>query len=216
MSFDAPSSPHDAIVKATFGEPALARGELELLLPSTVRAHLDLATLDVRPGSFIDPELRATHSDLLYAVRTRDGGAGLVYVLFEHQSSPDAWMPLRLLRYVTRVWEQWLKEHPGGKFPIVLPVLLNQAEGGWRAAPELASMLDASPELLEATRAFVPHFQFVLDDLAALSPAAVSSQPLAALPRLVQLAMWASRRIVSPWASGRAKSRPEVDGSALI
>ena len=24
------------------------------------------------------------------------------------------------------------------------------------------------------------------------------------------------RRIVSPWASGRARSRPEVDGSALI
>jgi hypothetical protein len=60
-------------------------------------------------------------------------------------------------------------------------------------APELASMLDASAELLEATRPFVPHFRFVLDDLAALSPAAVSSRSIAALPRLVQLAMWASR-----------------------
>jgi hypothetical protein len=54
--------------------------------------------------------------------------------------------------------ERWLNEHPGAKLPIVLPVLLNQAEGGWKAAPELAGMLDASPELLEATRRFVPHF----------------------------------------------------------
>jgi hypothetical protein len=115
------------------------------------------------------------------------------YVLFEHQSSPDGTMPFRLLRYVVRVWERYLHDNPGAKLPIVLPVLLHQGDGAWKAAPELASMLGASPELLEAVRSFVPHFRFLLDDLAALSLAGVSARPLAALPRLVQLAMWASR-----------------------
>ena len=59
-------------------------------------ALLDFATLAVYPGSFVDEELQHTHSDLLYAVRTRTGEGGLVYVLFEHQSSPDATMPFRL------------------------------------------------------------------------------------------------------------------------
>ena len=56
--------------------------------------------------------------------------------------------------------------------PIVLPVLLHQGDGVWKAPPELASMLDASPELLEAVRPFQPHFRFLLDDLSALSAAA--------------------------------------------
>jgi predicted transposase/invertase (TIGR01784 family) len=187
------SSPHDAIFKATFGQVDLARSELELVLPPEVRAHLDLATLEVRPGSFVDPELQQVHSDLLYAVRTRTGEEGFVFVLFEHQSSHDGTMAFRLLRYVVRIWERFLNEHPGAKLPIVIPVLLHQGDGAWKAAPELAPMLDASAELLEATRPFVPHFRFVLDDLAALSAAAVASRSLAALPRLVQLAMWASR-----------------------
>ena len=158
-----------------------------------MRAQLDLATLEVRPGSFVDPELQQTHSDLLYAVRTRTGEEGFVFVLFEHQSSPDPTMAYRILKYVIAVWDRFLTDHPGAKLPLVIPVLLHHGDGAWKAAPELASMLDGTPELIEATRPFVPHFRYVLDDLAALSPATLSSRSLAALPRLVQLAMWASR-----------------------
>jgi predicted transposase YdaD len=187
------SSPHDAIFKASFGQPDIARSELELVLPAGVRRHLDLATITVCPGSFVDEELQHTHSDLLYAVRTTTGGEALVYVLFEHQSSFDAAMPFRLLRYVVRVWERWLRDHPGGRLPVVLPVLLHHGDGHWRAEPDLASMIDSGPELLDAARPFVPHFRFVLDDLSALSPAVLASRALDALPRLVQLGLWAAR-----------------------
>ncbi len=189
----AAASPHDALFKATFGQSDIARSELELVLPPQIRVQLDLSTLVVCPGSFVDEELQHTHSDLLYAVRTRDGGHGLVYVLFEHQSSPDRAMPFRLLRYMVRIWERWLCDHPGATLPIVLPVLLHHGDGAWSAAPDFASMLDASPELLEASRPFQPHFRFVLDDLAPLTPEVLSSRALGALPRLVQLALWASR-----------------------
>jgi predicted transposase/invertase (TIGR01784 family) len=188
------TSPHDALFKSAFGQPDIARSELELLLPPEVRAHLDLATLEVVPGSFVDDELRHAHTDLLYTVRTTSGREALAYVLFEHQSTFDAVMPLRLLRYVVRVWERWLRDHPArSTLPIVLPVLLHHGVTGWQAAPELAAMLDASPELLEASRPFVPHFRFLLDDLATLSLDALSSRTLQALTRLVQLAFWSSR-----------------------
>ena len=188
------TSPHDALFKATFGQADLAQSELELLLPPDVRRHLDLTSLVVHPGSFVDEELQHTHSDLLYAVRTPAGDAGLVYVLFEHQSSPDPTMPFRLLRYVVRVWERWLRDHPGAKtLPIVLPVLLHHGDSAWRAAPELSSMLDAGPELLDACRPYLPLFRFILDDVAALSPENLATRALGALPRLVQLALWASR-----------------------
>ena len=188
------TSPHDALFKAAFGQTDIARSELELLLPAEVSAHLDLGTLEVTPGSFVDDELRHAHTDLLYAIRTKTGREALVYVLFEHQSTFDARMPLRLLRYVVRIWERWLRDHPpANTLPIVLPVLLHHGPTGWLAAPELAAMLDASPELVDATRPFLPHFRFLIDDLAALSLDALSARTVHAFARLVQIAFWSSR-----------------------
>jgi len=195
------TSPHDAIFKSAFSQPDVARSELNLLLPKEVATHLDFATLEVRPGSFVDEDLRNAHTDLLYAVRTTTGRDAFVYVLFEHQSSFDATMPFRLLRYVVRVWDTWLRDHPAtSTLPLVLPVLLHHGATRWRAEPELASMLDGDPELLDATRSFVPHFRFMLDDLEALSVDALASRVLSALARLVQLGLWSSRSL------GRLKS----------
>jgi predicted transposase/invertase (TIGR01784 family) len=188
------SSPHDALFKQTFGQVDIAQSELALVLPADVRTHLDLSTLEVRPGSFVDEALQQVHSDLLYAVRTAGGGEALVYVVFEHQSAVDPTMAFRLLRYMVRVWDRWLREHPDAKrLPVVLPVLLSHAEGGWRAAPDFASMLDVEPALLEAVRPFQPMFRFMLDDLSALSLEELAARALHALGRLVQLALWSSR-----------------------
>jgi hypothetical protein len=182
------------LFRATFSHPDLARSELELLLPPEVRAHLDLGTLALRDGSSIDEAFSQSHTDLLFSVATKSGSAALIYVLLEHQSTFDAAMPFRLLRYMVRIWDRCLQEQGGAiKLPLILPVVLHHGNVRWRAAPELASMLEATPQLLEATRPFVPHYRFVLDDLAALDPAALSSRALSALPRLVQLALWASR-----------------------
>jgi predicted transposase YdaD len=187
---------HDALFKAAFGRADIARGELAHVLPPEVAAHLDLATLAVAPGSFVDEELRHTHSDLLYAVRTRDDRAALVYVLFEHQSTVDRHMPFRFLRYMVRIWERWLRDHPvPTPLPLILPVLLHHGDDRWQAAPELSTMLDASPALLEATRPFQPHFRIVLDDLSALSLEELASRVVGSLTRLVRLALWSSRSL---------------------
>jgi predicted transposase/invertase (TIGR01784 family) len=188
-----PTPPHDALFKTAFGQPELARSELELLLPDALLEYLDLATLVVRPGSFVDDELRHAHTDLLYVVRTHGGATALVYVLMEHQSTFDARMPLRLLRYMVRVWEAWEREHAGAKLPIVIPVVLCHDPGGWRAAPAFASMLDASSELLAAVGPFQPLFRFVLDDLGSLPLEILASRELHALALLVELAFWAAR-----------------------
>ena len=73
--------------------------------------------------------------------------------------------------------------------------MLHHDLGGWRAAPELASILDASPELLAAVGPFQPLFRFMLDDLAPLSLEALASRKLHALALLVELAFWASRSL---------------------
>jgi predicted transposase YdaD len=192
----APAAPHDALFKASFAQPDIARDELELVLPPEVRAHLDLATLVECSGSFIDPALQHSQADLLLSLRTVHGGEALVYVLFEHQSSFDPTMPFRLLRYMVRIWEDWQKRHPAAAtLPLILPLVMHHGDTAWSAAPELASMLDANQGLVDASRAFVPHFRFILDDLAALSVETLASRAISSVPRLVQLALWASRSL---------------------
>ena len=190
------TSPHDASFKPAFGQPEIAQRELESLLPAELREQLDWASLEVAPGSFVDDDLRATHSDLLYAMRTTAGNPVRLYFLFEHQSTFDGLMPLRLLRYMVRVWERYVREHPNATLvPLVVPVVLHHGRDGWRASTHFDAMFDATPELLDAVHPFVPTFRFLLDDIGQLSLDALAARTLSALTRLVQLAFWSSRSL---------------------
>ena len=76
-------------------------------------------TLTLRSGTFIDEELRASQSDLLFHVTHAGSGQPVsMYVLLEHQSSPDHWLRLRLLRNFAE--SDWLR----------LRLLRNFAESG--------------------------------------------------------------------------------------
>jgi hypothetical protein len=66
-----------------------------------------------------------------------------------------------------RIWDQWLAEHPGARvLPIILPVVLSHAGGGWSRAVSLHELLSGRPDFLRAVAPHVPGFSFVLDDLA--------------------------------------------------
>ena len=60
--------------------------------------------------SFISDELRTQESDMVFSVPFRLPGEPpqevIVYILIEHQSSPEALMRLRLLIYMVRLWEE--------------------------------------------------------------------------------------------------------------
>jgi hypothetical protein len=98
------TAPHDALFKAVFSQAELAAEELRCVLPPELVAQMDLTSLTLEAGSFVDEELREQHTDLLYSVQLA-GRPARVYVLFEHQSKGEWWMALRLLRYMLRIWE---------------------------------------------------------------------------------------------------------------
>ena len=93
-------NPHDSLVQTVFSDLENAAGELRSVLPAAVVDKLNWTTLKLEPGTFVDPELRDRHTDLLYSVelkgspspkpgRGKRGSARRVflYVLLEHQSS---------------------------------------------------------------------------------------------------------------------------------
>ena len=61
--------PHDAFFTAYFSRPAAFAQLLEFTLPAEVYSMLDLSTLSIDTGSYIDEHLRRHFSDLAATVR---------------------------------------------------------------------------------------------------------------------------------------------------
>lgn len=92
------STPHDAVFKQFLTQADTARDFLAIHLPPALRQRCDLDTLQLESASFIEESLRAWYSDVLWSLKTASG-EGYIYVVIEHQSSPDAQMAFRLMRY---------------------------------------------------------------------------------------------------------------------
>ena len=131
------TTPHDSLVRAVFGQVEHAAGLLRCVLPDRVAERIDWSCLAAESGTMVDPQLRQQHSDLLFRTRLA-GREAFVYLLFEHQSSPDRHLPFRLLRYEVRIWERWIERNTGRPLPAILPVVLYHGRARWPHSAELA------------------------------------------------------------------------------
>jgi predicted transposase/invertase (TIGR01784 family) len=117
---------HDAVFRQYLSQPDVARDFMMLHLPPALKAICQLDSLKLESGSFIDDDLRAYYSDVLYSLKSV-GGHGVIYILIEHQSSPDRHMAFRLLRYAIAVMKRHLDL--GHKtLPLVVPILFYQGK----------------------------------------------------------------------------------------
>ena len=93
--------PHDRLFRKVFSEPAEAAGLLRAHVPQWLADTLDWSSLTLMPDSYVDDDLQASESDLLYAVEQRPGAA----------EPGDARRSLRLYgrRWRRRCssWESW-------------------------------------------------------------------------------------------------------------
>ena len=183
--------PHDRLFRAVFSDVSEAAGLLQNALPDAIRHSFDWTTLSRREGTFIDEELRQSEADLLYQIEHLETGEPMsVYVLLEHQSSPERLMRLRLLRYCCRIWEADLRNDPErhGLRPIV-PVVFYQGARGWTYSTEFA---DLFPEAVRAWP-WVPRFAHVLLDQTVLGPEAVVGGVRGRIARLLLMAAFGQK-----------------------
>lgn len=144
MSEETIHNPHDKLFKESFSRRDMAVDFFQNYLPAEIHCRLDWETLRLEPGSFTDEALRGSESDLLYTVQI-DNHPALLYCLFEHQSSPDAWMQLRLLRYILGIWDQFRKQNSKAtKLPPILPIVLYQGGDAWTCDASLSSPTSAT------------------------------------------------------------------------
>ena len=184
-----PNTPHDALFHAVFSRIENAAGELRAVLPPAITSRLDWHSLRLADGHYVDEEFAKSESDLVFAVQAQ-GQPALLYVLFEHQSTSDRWMPLRLLRYMIRIWDRWLKDHLDAKaIPVIVPVVLAHADGGWRAPVSMHELYALPDDLMSSVASCVPQFRFVLDDLSERSDEELMTRTSQALGIMALLLM---------------------------
>jgi len=165
---DLSAHPNDAFFKTIFSEPQHAIAFFKNHLPSDIAKRIDWPSLAVLPTSFVQSSLRQIHSDLLFSV-TIEGHPTLLYLLFEHQSTVDPTMPLRLFGYIGEILTQHHKAH-GLPLPPVLPFVFHQGPDAWNISTAFEDLFALPPDVSVQLLPFLPKFQYALLDLSRYQP----------------------------------------------
>lgn len=169
------SNPHDRFFKEVWSRKDIGRDFLRRYLPKEVVALLDLKSLTLVKGSFVDPQLREYHSDLLYRLRLKTGEPVLAHVLLEHKRDAKRATPLQLLGYLVRIWQDMVEQgQAGGRLPPIIPIVVYHGDTPWPYGQTLHSALPF-PILLAR---YQPDFEYVLCDLSRLDAADIQGNAL--------------------------------------
>ena len=154
-------NPHDKFFKELLSHKDGARDFFIHYLPREILKLLDLKGIEIVKESFIEKELKEYFSDLLYKVSLSESPAYL-YMLFEHKSYPDRLTALQLIEYMVKIWRLHLKQNPGKKLPLIIPLVVYHGAEPWRLGTRLTDLLLGPTEALAN---YIPDFQFLLYDL---------------------------------------------------
>ena len=162
------SQPNDAYFKQVFSHLPRATLFFQTHLDPALVAQIDWPSLQLEPTSFVKQSLQQSHSDLLFSAQM--GGRELkLYLLFEHQTSVDVEMPLRLLSYVLEIL---LAQHKATGLPLppVLPFVLHQGPDRWTTSTCFEDMFALPESLASVLLPYLPKFQHLLLDLTQSDP----------------------------------------------
>ena len=167
--YDLASQPHDAFVKDFFSDVEQATKFFKGHLPEPVVALAQWESLTLVPGSFVKHSLQQAHSDLLFSLKTTGDRELLLYVLFEHQTSIDPAMPLRLLAYIVEILQKHQRQF-GLPLPPVIGFVLNQGPDRWTVSQRFEDMFQMTESEAAVFSDYVPKFRHALLDLTQFDP----------------------------------------------
>ena len=232
------SQPHDKYFYSVFSNEQDAASLLRTCVPRPLANTLKWSTLTRRSGRFVADDWRGREADLLFSVQ-REGTETpvLVYVLLEHQSTPDQWLRLRCsatayrggssgsgsmrVRSGCRCWCRWHsrslsdttapRERLGWAKSGAEATVFGRYQGAqrWRYQREFADLVsDAAPEWR-----WVPRFEHLLIDQTEMAAESVTG---AVAARLLQIARGRVHRLRPPqqprWTNPPRRGRPANRG----
>lgn len=115
-------SPHDRYFRSMMCDPQVNREFFEAHLPQEIKQSIDFDSIALQKESYIGDKLRLQTVDLLYTVNF-EGERGYIYLLLEHASTPNPWLPLRMLKYIIAIMEEHIAKTNAEELPFVYPMV---------------------------------------------------------------------------------------------
>ncbi|HJD66841.1 MAG TPA: Rpn family recombination-promoting nuclease/putative transposase [Rickettsia endosymbiont of Bembidion nr. Transversale] len=114
---------HDALIRKALENPIVAKEFFEMHLPKEIKSMFSDHTLKIEKESFVEANLKHSISDILFSAKFKDD-TGYLWILLEHQSTPDHFMAFRLFKYMMDIADRHLTLNPKSKhLPFVYPLV---------------------------------------------------------------------------------------------
>ena len=158
------ATPHDKFFKEMFSKKEVAESFIKNYFPQDLLKLFNTDDLEITKDSFVDEDLKEFFSDVVYRVKINDYDA-FIYCLFEHKSYPDKKVSFQLLKYMTKIWNLYLKQKNSGKLPVILPLLIYHGGKRYNIDKRFSSRFNIQAN----TEKFIPDFEYLLFDFSKYS-----------------------------------------------
>jgi predicted transposase/invertase (TIGR01784 family) len=135
---------HDQLFRKALENPIVAKEFFQAHLPKRIQAIVDTSTLKMEKDSFIEQNLKNSISDVLFSIKAGNSD-GYLYLLLEHQSTPDHFMAFRLLRYMVNICSRHLTLNKDTKhLPFVYPMIFFNGKKQYNVPRNIWDLFDNS------------------------------------------------------------------------
>ncbi len=154
---------HDTGYKLLFSHASVVADVLRGFVKEDWVREIDFDSLERVEGSYVTDDLRQRESDMLWKVRWQ-GRSLYVYILMEFQSKVEPFMAVRVMTYLGLLYQDLVKQKafaPSGKLPPVFLLVLYNGRRPWKAALDVADLIETVPGGLDSYR---PRLRYALLD----------------------------------------------------
>jgi len=158
------TNPHDQFFRESMKDSRVSRQFLKTHLPADLCALVNFNALELQPRSQSNTVRRESIVDVLFKTQI-EGNEAYIYLLLEHQSTPDPLMAFRVLQYTVNAIHEHLRHHKTSKIPLIYPLVVYHGRP-YQFITNINELVDAPKELVD--RYFLQPFQLLdlnqLDD----------------------------------------------------
>ena len=136
---------HDLFSRRELADLVLASELFSKFLKEDLRRHLDLERLVLDKETYVDEDLDELICDVTYRVPCRDRDA-FVSIILEHKSegmarSGGSNLPFQLRSQEHAVMKHYRRNHPKGKLPIVILVVLYHGKSTYKGPRKVSETM---------------------------------------------------------------------------
>lgn len=156
---------YDALYKKFFAQPAMIEAVMREFAPASLVGEIDFSTLRRLPQEHIGRDYRKKLNDIIWQANLL-GKPCYIIIMLEFQRKNDHWMALRLLSYVSLLWDSLLREgriKPETGLPPIFPIVIYNGKQAWTAPQDIKALMPPCPPVLSEYQASLKYF--LIDEL---------------------------------------------------